>query len=93
MVDGKLESYVLIPSTTKPDETARRSMDEAMGYLGIVSLEEIDYIVGTGYGRLKVPFANVNISRDHLPRPGGAVDALLGADGGVYRRAGLRCYP
>jgi predicted CoA-substrate-specific enzyme activase len=62
MVDGKLESYVLIPSTTKPEETARRSMDEAMGYLGIVSLEKIDYIVGTGYGRLKVPFANVNIS-------------------------------
>jgi len=62
MVDGKLESYTIIPSTTKPEETARKSMDEAMGYLGLVSLEEIDYIVGTGYGRLKVPFANENIS-------------------------------
>jgi len=62
MVNGKLSSYTIIPSTTKPEETARKSMEEAMGFLGIVSMEEIDYIVGTGYGRLKVPFANENVS-------------------------------
>ena len=62
MIDGELKSYTIIPSTTRPEETARKSMDEAMGKLGIASLEEIDYIVGTGYGRLKVPFANENIS-------------------------------
>jgi hypothetical protein len=36
-------------------------MEEAMGYLGLVSMEELDYIVGTGYGRLRVPFANENV--------------------------------
>ncbi len=62
MKDGEIASYIIIPSTTKPELTARRVMDEALGYLGIFSLDEVDYIVGTGYGRLKVPFANENVS-------------------------------
>jgi predicted CoA-substrate-specific enzyme activase len=33
-----------------------------MQKLGLSSLEELDYIVGTGYGRLKIPFADDNIS-------------------------------
>ena len=62
MADGSISSYVIIPSTTKPEVTARKAMEEAMGYLGLCSMEELDYIVGTGYGRLKVPFANENVS-------------------------------
>jgi predicted CoA-substrate-specific enzyme activase len=62
MSDDQISSYSIIPSTTRPEETARKAMEEAMGYLGIVSMDELDYIVGTGYGRLKVPFANENIS-------------------------------
>ena len=51
-----------IPSTTKPEETARIVMDEALKQAGLSSIDDLDYIVGTGYGRLKVPFAKVNIS-------------------------------
>ena len=60
--DGKIASYSIVSSTTKPELTAKMAMEEAMGSLGIVSMEELDYIVGTGYGRLKVPFAKENIS-------------------------------
>ena len=55
-------SHSIIPSTTKPEETARIAMDEALRMAGLSSLEDLQYVVGTGYGRLKVPFANENIS-------------------------------
>jgi predicted CoA-substrate-specific enzyme activase len=60
--DGSLLSYTIIPSTTKPEVTARSAMDEAISKAGLTSIEDLEYIVGTGYGRLKVPFANENIS-------------------------------
>jgi len=62
MKDGEITSYVIIPSTTKPEVTARTAMDEALKKAGLASIEDLDYIVGTGYGRLKVPFANENVS-------------------------------
>ncbi|GAF77560.1 unnamed protein product, partial [marine sediment metagenome] len=62
MKDGEIVSYVIIPSTTKPEVTARLVMDEAIEKASLSSIEDLDYIVGTGYGRLKVPFANENIS-------------------------------
>jgi len=62
MTDGQIAAYSIVTSTTRPEVTAKMAMEEAMGYLGLVSMEELDYIVGTGYGRLKVPFAKENIS-------------------------------
>jgi len=62
MKDRVVVSYSIIPSTTRPEETARMVMDEAVQKAGLSSIEDLDYIVGTGYGRLKVPFANENIS-------------------------------
>jgi predicted CoA-substrate-specific enzyme activase len=37
-------------------------MEEAIKLAGLSSLTDLQYIVGTGYGRLKVPFANENVS-------------------------------
>ena len=62
MKDGEILSYSIIPSTTKPEVTARTAMDEAIEKAGLSSVDDLDYIVGTGYGRLKVPFANENVS-------------------------------
>lgn len=62
MRDGEIISYDIIPSTTKPEVTARTVMDTALTKAGLSSITDLDYIVGTGYGRLKVPFANENIS-------------------------------
>ena len=62
MKDGEIVSYDIIPSTTKPEVTAQTVMDSAIEKAGLSSIEDLDYIVGTGYGRLKVPFARENIS-------------------------------
>ena len=62
MKDSTIVSYIIIPSTTKPEVTARIAMDETIKKAGLSSLDDLQYIVGTGYGRLKVPFANENIS-------------------------------
>jgi len=62
MKDGEIASYVIMASTTRPETTARTVMDEAIKKAGLSSLEDLDYIVGTGYGRLKIPFANENVS-------------------------------
>ena len=62
MKDGAIVSYVIVPATTKPEVTARSAMEEAIKQAGLSTMEDLGYIVGTGYGRLKVPFANENIS-------------------------------
>ena len=60
--DDRIAGYAIIPATTRPEETAHRVMDAAMKNAGLASLDELEYVVGTGYGRAKVPFAKVNIS-------------------------------
>lgn len=63
ILDGTLVvSHFITPSTTNPEKTARLAMDEAVKLAGLSSLTDLRYIVGTGYGRLKVPFANENVS-------------------------------
>lgn len=62
MNNHSILSYAIIPSTTKPEVTARTAMDHALEQAGLSSSDDLEYVVGTGYGRLKVPFANENIS-------------------------------
>jgi predicted CoA-substrate-specific enzyme activase len=60
--ESRILAQFIIPSTTKPEETARAAMAEAIKMAGLSSVEDLGYVVGTGYGRTKVPFANENIS-------------------------------
>ena len=62
MKNETIIAYAIIASTTKPEETAYKVMDEALRKAGLLSLQELGYVVGTGYGRVKIPFANENIS-------------------------------
>lgn len=62
MNDHTIASYTIMWCKPRPEETARIAINEVMEKVGLSSLEELDYIVGTGYGRLKIPFANENIS-------------------------------
>jgi len=63
ILDGtSIVSHFIVPSTTHPERTARMAMDEAIKGAGLASLTDLTYVVGTGYGRLKVPFANENVS-------------------------------
>jgi len=57
MVDGQLFCYSNIRTGSDSPESARKTMDKALEETGL-NLEDIHYTVGTGYGRVNVPFAN-----------------------------------
>ncbi|MDE6766685.1 MAG: activase, partial [Eubacterium sp.] len=61
--DGKIVSDATIRSKINPVKSAELALDEAIGKIDdIKSAEELSYLIGTGYGRNKVPFADENIS-------------------------------
>jgi predicted CoA-substrate-specific enzyme activase len=61
MKNEEIISYSIVPTTPKPQITAENATNEALGKAGL-KLEELEYVVSTGYGREKIPFASTNIS-------------------------------
>ncbi|MFQ6037111.1 MAG: benzoyl-CoA reductase, bzd-type, subunit Q [Candidatus Aminicenantales bacterium] len=57
MVDGKLFCYSNMRTGSDSPESARKALDRALEGTGM-RLEDIHYVVGTGYGRVNVPFAH-----------------------------------
>ena len=45
--NGSILSYGIVPTTPKPERTARNAMDEALKK-GNLTLEDIEFLVGTG---------------------------------------------
>lgn len=61
--NGKIAAAVTKRSRINPVLSAKDALDEAVGQVdGLNSAEELTYLIGTGYGRNKVPFADENIS-------------------------------
>ena len=54
---GKVLSYALIRAKTRPEDSANEVMQMALDRADL-TMDEIGYIVGTGYGREQVPFAD-----------------------------------
>lgn len=61
MVDGNLYSYSNMRTGSDSPDSAKKAIDWAMNGTKL-KLENIHYIVGTGYGRVNVPFANKTIT-------------------------------
>lgn len=61
LTDGRTAGQIIGPSSTNPKRTAREIFEKALEASG-VSAPEVSYIVGTGYGRTQVDFADRNIS-------------------------------
>lgn len=61
MNQGDILSYVIGPSSANPAKTAVKVFQEACERSGVAE-GDVAYIVGTGYGRAKVLFANDNTS-------------------------------
>lgn len=62
MKDGKkILGSVVIKSKSKPKESAEEVMKLSLSQAEL-TLDDIDYSVGTGYGREKIPFVNETIS-------------------------------
>jgi predicted CoA-substrate-specific enzyme activase len=59
--DGAILASSIVPTTVKPEKTASNAMDMALEKSDL-SMEDIAYMVGTGYGRVKISFANSNVS-------------------------------
>ena len=61
--NGKIAAAVTKRSRINPVLSAKDALDEAVSQAdGLNSAEELTYLIGTGYGRNKVPFADENIS-------------------------------
>jgi (R)-2-hydroxyacyl-CoA dehydratese activating ATPase len=62
IIEDKVILGNIIMATPKPAITAQMAMDAALENAGLSSVKDLNFIVSTGYGRLKVEFANENIS-------------------------------
>ena len=61
--NGQIAAAVTKRSRINPVLSAKDALDEAVSQVdGLNSAEELTYLIGTGYGRNKVPFADENIS-------------------------------
>lgn len=59
---GEIVADTTIRSKINSEQSARLAMDEVISKIGLASSEELNYLIGTGYGRNKVEFADENIS-------------------------------
>ncbi len=55
--DGRIVGSEILRSRSKPENSAQRVMEAALDKVGM-SLDDIEYCIGTGYGRDKIPFVN-----------------------------------
>ena len=60
--NGKMVADTTIKSKINSEQSAIAAMDEVLAKVGLQSSKELEYLIGTGYGRNKVPFADENIS-------------------------------
>ncbi len=61
MLDGKLYAYSVMRTGGVSEETAVKVMNSALEGTGLKS-EDIHFVVGTGYGRVNIPFAKRTIT-------------------------------
>ena len=59
---GKIVSNTTIRSKIRAEESARSAMQEVLTAAGLQDSKDLTYLIGTGYGRNKVPFADENVS-------------------------------
>ncbi len=61
--NGKMVANVTLKSKINAVESARLALEEAIKQVeGLNETKDLAYLIGTGYGRNKVPFADENIS-------------------------------
>ena len=61
--EGKIVASTTMRSKINSVESAEMAMEEVIGQVdGISQISDLTYLIGTGYGRNKVPQAHENIS-------------------------------
>lgn len=62
MNDDTILAWSVVRSTRNPEITAQLAMEDALQKAELSSVADLQYVVGTGYGRTGVSFINENIS-------------------------------
>ena len=61
--NGKIAASVIMRSKINAEQSARLAMADCISQVSdLTSTDDLSYVVGTGYGRNRVPFADENIS-------------------------------
>jgi predicted CoA-substrate-specific enzyme activase len=60
--DGDIVGKHITKSTVNPLTTAEEVMGQALHQAGLPSVEHLENVICTGYGRLQIPFASENMS-------------------------------
>jgi predicted CoA-substrate-specific enzyme activase len=60
--DGAIVGQQIVKSTVNPAITAEQAMGLALEQAGLPSVDHLDNVVVTGYGRLQIPYASENMS-------------------------------
>ena len=55
---GKMVANTTLRSKINSEVSAKLAMDEVLHQVGLGSSQELGYLIGTGYGRNKVPFTS-----------------------------------
>jgi bzd-type benzoyl-CoA reductase Q subunit len=61
VVDGELYAFSSMRTGSDSPESAKKAMDWALEETGL-TLDDLGFVVGTGYGRVNVPFSNKAIT-------------------------------
>jgi len=85
---GEIISSSVVPSRPLPARTAADTMGQALEKVGL-DLKDVKYVVGTGYGRVKIPFANKTVSEIACHAKGAAW--LMGTAGTLIDIGGQDC--
>lgn len=59
---GEIVAHNTIRSKINSEESAKTSLEEVLEQIELKDFSDLNYLIGTGYGRNKVPQANENIS-------------------------------
>jgi len=59
--EGKIAAAVMLPTGANSKTAASRAMEQALTQSGF-SLDDLDSVVATGYGRVSVPFAHAKVT-------------------------------
>ncbi len=62
MTDGELYAYSNLRTGSSSLDSTERALNAVLEKIGDMKREDIHYIVGTGYGRVSIPFANKTIT-------------------------------
>ena len=89
MEDSKMVSFSIRETGPESTKTARFTIDQALKGTGL-SLEDMGYVVATGYGRILVPFAKGNVSEISCHARGAHWYFPCGKDHPGHGRTGLQ---